>query len=208
MGVAAFYASVATPVLEFRRLGSVTAETWAGLFEDLAGDPRWLAERTGQSEERIAPIVRAAATRRLHQARRLAARILVEIGRGSEAGARDAAASRAIFERAFARPVGAEELELLLLQRDPLLEAADSLRAMLLAAQAQAFLAARGDGPWWRSAENGAWLAAAFAEGSRLGPEERARAFGAAAVDAAALAASARTRAAAAGVRLAERTSP
>jgi hypothetical protein len=203
MGAATFYAHVASPVLEFRRLGTVTAETWAFLFEDLAGDPSWLGERTGLDESHAAPIVRAAAARRLHAARSLAARILVEIARGHE-GEKAREAARAILASAFVHEVEPDELELFLQERDPLLESADALRALLLAAQAEAFLSSRAKGPWWRSKESGTWLAAAFAEGSRLGPAERARTFGVASIDASALATSCRARAAAAGVRLAE----
>jgi hypothetical protein len=203
MGAATFYAHVTSPVLEFRRLGTVTAEAWAFLFEDLAGDPAWLAERTGLAESHVAPLVRAAAARRLLGARTLAARILVEIAREREPGrARDVA--RAVLESAFARPVEADELELFLQERDPLLESADALRALLLAAQAEAFLTGRAGSSWWRSKESGAWLATAFAEGSRLAPAELARAFGAANVDASALESSSRARAAAAGIRLAQ----
>ncbi len=199
MGVATYYAYVATPVLEFRRLGAVTSETWAGLFEDLASDPKWLAEHTGLAESHLAPIVRTAAARRLHQARTLAARVLIEIGRAGKPGGSPAVA-KAILERAFARPVEADELELFLLERDPLLESADALRALLLAAQGEAFLAGRSPTSWWGSKESGAWLAAAFAAGSRLAPADLARSFGAARVDASALVASSRARAAAAGI--------
>ena len=203
MGAATFYAHVATPVLEFRRLGTVTAECWAFLFEDLAGDPSWLSERTKLADSHLTPVVRAAAARRLHAARTLSARILVEIEREREPGrARDAA--KAVLESAFARPVEPDELQLFLQERDPLLESADALRALLLAAQAQAFLSNRAGSSWWRSKESGQWLATAFAEGSRLDPGELARSFGAPGVDASALAASSRVRAAAAGIRVAQ----
>jgi hypothetical protein len=203
LGAAAFYAHVAAPALEFRRLGAVTAETWAALFEGLAGDPAWLAERTGLSEAHLARLVRAGAARQLHEARALAARILVEVGRAGGAAFTPAIA-RTVIERAFARPVENDELELFLGARDPLLESADALRALLLAAQAEAFLRARAPAPWWRAPEAGALLGAAFAEGSRLAPPALARSLGAATLDASALDATARSRAAAAGVRLAK----
>ncbi|MFL5271382.1 MAG: hypothetical protein ACJ79E_04885, partial [Anaeromyxobacteraceae bacterium] len=203
LGAAAFYAHVAQPALEFRRLGAVTAETWAALFEGLAGDPAWLAERTGLSEAHLARLVRAGAARQLHEARALAARILVEVGRAG-GPAFTPGIARTVIERAFARPVENDELELFLGARDPLLESADALRALLLAAQAEAFLRARTPAPWWRAPEAGALLGAAFAEGSRLAPPALARSLGAATLDASALDATARSRAAAAGVRLAE----
>jgi len=199
VGAAVFYARITSPVLEFRRLGAVTADVWASLFEGLAGDPGWLAERTGLAEGHLAPLIRAAAARRLHQARRFAARVLVELAR---ANGRDAAAARAILERAFARTVEADELDLFLADRDPLLAAADGLRALLLAAQAEQQLVALVRGPWWRSPASGVALTAEFAEGSRLAPADLARALGAATLDGEALADSARARAAAAGLRL------
>ncbi len=199
VGAAAFYARVTSPALEFKRLGAVTGEAWALLFEGLAGDPGWLAERTGLAEGHLAPLVRAAAARRLHQARTLAARVLVEVAR---AGGRDAPAGLAILERAFARTVEADELDLFLAERDPLLAAADTLRALLIAAQAEQRLVALAQGPWWRSPVSGAALGTVFADGSRLAPADLAHALGAAALDGAALADSARARASAAGLRL------
>jgi hypothetical protein len=192
LGAAAYYTHATTPVLEFRRLGAVTGEAWATLFEDLAGDPGWLGERTGLGDSHLAALIRATAARRLHRARTLAACMLVEIGRARGQGA---AAAKAILERAFARPVEAEELELFLADRDPLLQSADALRALLLAADAEAFLAARVPAPWWRAKESGALLAGLFADGSRLDPTALAHALGASALGAAALDASTRARA-------------
>ena len=202
LGAGAFYAKVTTPVLEFRRLGNVTAATWAALVEDLASEPAWLSDRTGRSVSEIAPMACAAATRRLHAVRSLAARVLVEIARAREPAA--GAKARAILERASARPVDEDELRLFLAVREPLLESADSLRATLLAAQAWAFLAGRSAKPWWTDPESGQWLASAFAEGSRLDARARSRALGAPALDAAALDAATRARARAAGVKIGE----
>jgi hypothetical protein len=203
MGAATFYAHVANPVLEFRRLGTVTTECWAFLFEDLAGDPVWLSERTGLGESHLSPVIRAATARRLHTARTLAAWILVEVARARDPG-RARATAKAVLETASAHAVEPDELQLFLQQRDPLLQSADGLRALLLAAQAQAYLASRAGPSWWRSKENGRWLASAFAEGSRLDPAELAHSFGAPSVNASALATSSRARAAAAGIRVAQ----
>lgn len=205
MGAATFYARIRSPVLEFRRLGTVTAEAWGHLFEALYGEPSWLAERTGVDEGHLAPIVRAAAARRLHLARALAARILSEIAREREPD-RAREVGRAVLERAMARHVDADELDIFLADRDPLLESADALRAVLLAAQAEQHLAARVGSAWWHSADAGAMLAAAFVDGSRLRPPELSRALGAQALDGAALAAVSGARATAAGLRLADVT--
>ncbi len=207
LGAAAYYARVRSPALEFRRLGAVTAEAWGHLFEALAGDPGWLIERTGLDEAHLGALVKAAAARRLHRVRGLAARVLCEVARQREpARAREAA--RAVLERAMARPVEADELDLFLADRDPLLESADGLRAMLLAAQAEQHLAAISGTPWWHSQQGGAALAAAFAEGSRLPPADLSRALGAAGLDGGALAAVTGARASAVGLRLVEATPP
>jgi hypothetical protein len=200
LGAAAFYARAAAPTLEFRRLGNVTVTAWATLFEDLASEPAWLTERTGRTLSEIAPMVCAAAARRLHGVRSLAARVLVEIARERGGGAK----ARAILERAAARPVDDDELQLFLAAREPLLESADSLRAALLAAQAWAFLAGRSAKTWWTDPGSGQWLASAFADGSRLDARALSRTLGAPALDAAALDVLARARAGAAGVKVAE----
>jgi hypothetical protein len=190
LGAVAYYAQVASPRVEFRRLGGVVPRTWSVLFEEVAGDPAWLLERTGDTEHHLAPVVHAAAARRLHLARDAALRLLLEVRRP-----RDPARARELVERAWARPVTQDETTVLLAARDPLLHSADALRAMLLAAEAEAFLARRAAGsPWWRDARNGAWLRRAFAEGARLPPEALAAAMGARAVAPAALADLARAR--------------
>ena len=201
LGAAAFYSRVEAVPQEFRRMGAVTAETWSRLFADLAGDPRWLEERTGATGHELAPVVRATAARRLHVARLLAAHVLDEVARDRDPKA--GAAARARLERALLRTAADDELQRFVADRDPLLQGADLLRALLLAAQADAFLSARADGAWWRSPLAGAWLAAAFAEGSRRSPVDLARALGAERVDATALAASTRARLAAAGLQVA-----
>lgn len=199
MGAAAFYSRITSTRVEFRRLGTVTVRAWADLFEELTGDPAWLALRSGSPQSHIGRMVQAAAVGRLHDARRLAARLLVEIGRGRGTPV-DA---KALLARAFARPVEQDELDLFLLERDPLLESADRLRSALIAAQAEVFLGRRAGGPWWNHEASGAWLASAFAEGSRLTPAELSRELGAEKLDASALAATCRARVSEAGVELA-----
>ena len=79
---------------------------------------------------------------------------------------------------------------------DPLLRSAEALRAELLAAQAESFLAKQAGGPaWWTSREAGAWLRAAWADGGRRSAAELSLATGHAALDAAALDAVVRERA-------------
>lgn len=194
-GAAQYWAHVRTPVLEFRRLGpAAIPETWAQLFEALAGDPLWLSER-GLEGEALRDEVRTAAARRLHDAREAAARVIFEVERARDpAGA--AARWPALAERAFLHPEDDGVPAPWRTEPDPLLRAAEALRARLLAARAEVFLAERAGSPaWWRAKGAGAWLRATWAAGSRHTPEELAAAMGAKGLDAAALAEVARARA-------------
>jgi hypothetical protein len=79
---------------------------------------------------------------------------------------------------------------------DPLLRTAETLRAELLAAQAEVFLATKGGGAaWWRSRVAGSWLVGAWADGSRRTPDELSRAMGQQGLGPAALEALVRERA-------------
>jgi hypothetical protein len=194
-GAAEFWAHVRTPVLEFRRLGpAAIPETWAQLLEALAGDPLWLSER-GLEGEALRDEVRAAAARRLHATREAAARVIFEIARARDPAAA-AAGWPALAERAFLHPADENAPPPWRTDPDPLLRAAEALRARLLAARAEVFLAERAGAPaWWRSKRAGEWLKTTWAAGSRHTPEELAAAMGARGLDAAALEKIARARA-------------
>jgi hypothetical protein len=200
LGGAAAYAEAVDPAMEFRLLGSVAADAWGSLFEELAGDPAWLSEQTGLSDHSLQPVVRAAAARRLHAAREAAARLLLEVSRGA-GPAPGTEAVRALCQRAFLRPVEADEALLFASDPDPLLRSAGALSSALLAAQAEAWLARLGGPAWWRSPAAGSALRGAMAQGSRLSPAALSRSFGFEALDAGALVAAARARGEWAGVR-------
>jgi len=194
LGAALYYAHIRAPAAEFRRLGpAYAAGTWARLFEGLAGDPAWLAERTGLGGHALAREVRAELAEDLHEVRLLAARLLIEVESARGAAPPGEIRTR-LLSRALARAVDAEEAGHVRLDPDPLLQSAESLRAVLLAAQVEAFLARRAGGPWWRSPGNGAWLVATWAAGSRLTAEEIALRVEEKALGPAALAARARAR--------------
>ncbi len=194
LGAALFYAHVRAKAPEFRRLGpACAAGTWARLFEGLAGDPAWLAERTGLGEHALAREVRAALAEDLHEVRLVSARLLLEV-ESARNGARPAEIRARLLSRALARPVDGEEAGRIRLDPDPLLQSAETLRAAVLAAEVEAFLSRRAGGPWWRSPENGAWLAEIWAAGSRITAEEIALAVGDRALGPAAYAARARAR--------------
>lgn len=194
LGAALCYAHARAPAAELRRLGpAYVAGTWARLFEGLAGDPGWLAERAGLGNRSLSREVRAALAEDLHEVRLLAARLLLEVESARE-GARPGEIRARLLSRALVHPVDAEEAGRFRLDPDPLLQSAEALRAALLAAQVEAFLARRAGGPWWRSPENGAWLVKAWGAGSRPTAEEVALLVGEKALGPAALAARARAR--------------
>jgi len=186
LGAAEAYAHATVPQLEFRRLGPpALSASWALLAEGVTASPEWLSTH-GVEGDRLRETVRAAAARRLQAVRGAAARVLFEIRRAREP-ARAAEIWRAVSERAFGH--ADEELApAVRLDPDPLLRAAEELRAELLAAQLEAHLARlAGDGPWWRSTRAGEWLRRTWAEGTRATPEERSASMGYAALDADAL---------------------
>jgi hypothetical protein len=199
LGAGAYYAGVKAAAVEFRRLGPASGpETWGRLFAGLTADPAWLAGRAGLANHALAREVRAALAERLREVRLSAARLLLELERIDPPRASGAEAR--LLSRALCRPVEPEEARRWPLPPDPLLGSAEALRAQTLASEAEAFLAKRAGNPaWWRSRENGEWLAKAWAEGSRPTPGELSLAMGYAALDPSALAATAQARLEAAG---------
>ncbi|HEY6105402.1 MAG TPA: hypothetical protein VIV59_05445, partial [Anaeromyxobacteraceae bacterium] len=166
---------------------------WGRLFAGLTGHPDWLAERAGLGNHGLGREVRAAWLERLHEVRLAAARLAAEVeAASSHAGGGEIRARW--LGRALGAPAEPAEGERAL-RRDPLLQSAEVLRAELLAAQAETFLARRAGGSaFWRSRENGEWLRRAWAEGSRRSAAELAQAMGFPALDPSALASLARAR--------------
>jgi hypothetical protein len=194
LGAGVALAHVKSPAVEFRRLGPAWfSGAWGRLSGGLTGHPDWLAERVGLGNHGLGREVRAAWLERLHEVRLAAARLAAEVeaarshARGGEIRAR-------WLGRALGAPADPAEGERAL-RRDPLLRSADVLRAELLAAQAETFLARRAGGPaFWRRRENGEWLRRVWAEGSRQSAAELAQAMGFPALEPSALASLARAR--------------
>ncbi len=199
LGAGVALAHVKSAAVEFRRLGPGSwSDGWGRLFAGLTGHPDWLAERAGLAGSELDREVRAAWLERLHGIRVAAARVGAEVDAARSPG--NAGEIRARWlGRALgtaAEPAEAERA----LPRDPLLQSVEVLRAELLAAQAEVFLARRGGGPaFWRSRANGDWLRGTWAEGSRPGPEELALAMGFRALEPSALASLASARLGSAG---------
>lgn len=192
LGAAEYYAHVGPAPVELRRLGPATVPlAWALLLEEVAGAPEWLSSH-GVAEPQVRAEASAAAARRLLRAREAAARLLASLARaqGSAPG-RDVA----LATRAFGVPADEADVMAWRADPDPLLRSAEALRAELLAAQAESFLAKLAGGPaWWTSREAGAWLRAAWAEGNRRSAAEVSLATGHASLDAGALDALVRER--------------
>lgn len=193
LGAAEYYAHVAAPGVEARRLGPAAApRAWGLLLEAVAGTPEWLSGR-GLPEPIVRAEATAAAARRLLRAREAAARLLDAAARAEGA---PAARELALASRAFGVP--AEEADVLAwrVEPDTLLRSAETLRAELLAAQAESSLVRRAGAPaWWTSREAGAWLRAEWAKGGRRTVAELSAATGHPALDAGALDAIVRARA-------------
>jgi len=199
LGVALFLSGIRAEGVEARRLGSpAAAATWGFLFEALASDPAWLHDRSGIVGHSLAREIKAAQADRLHAVRMQAARLLRELER-ARGVAPGAAGDAKVLSRALCRPVDAEEATQWPLQRDPLLTTADTLRAALLAAQIEAALANRGNGPWWRWAGAPGWFAPIWSAGAVASPDDLARAAGVAPISPLPLAQTTRARFDAAG---------
>ncbi|MBL0275689.1 MAG: hypothetical protein IPQ24_06220 [Anaeromyxobacter sp.] len=195
LGVAQAAARTTAAAVEDRRLGpAALPAAWGALLASVTASPDWLSAH-GLEPAAVARQARVAAARRLLSAREAAARVLAEVERARDpAGA--PAVARALASRALGLPLGPGEPLPWAFDQEPLLRAAETLQAELLAAQVEAFLAApHGGGPWWRSRQSGAWLAQAWAVGARRSPQEVARGLGAAGLDPAALDALARAAA-------------
>jgi len=202
-------AATDVPRWELAQLGpGSAAEGVAQLFEELAGDPAWLREQTALRGEPLDDLVHTQATRRLLAARRAAALVLFEIRRREGPGTAEANASlyRQLLQRATFAGFSDDDAGRWALDADGWLRAATHLQGALLAAQLQQALektpaggapaagASDGGKPppethWWHEPGTGAVLRKIWAQGRSGTGQDAARAFGALALDPAALAA-------------------
>jgi hypothetical protein len=175
VGVALSLASVSPAApLEDRRLPPAWhTQAWGLLFEGIASDPDWLRAR-GLSAEAVQREARVETGRRLHATRSAAATVLIEVARG-QAPATAAARWAELGPRALGHPLDRGEPPPWRLEPDPLLRAADTLRAHLVAGQLAAALSSlAGERRWWRSPEAGQWLRRAWWSGGGWAPEPAA----------------------------------
>jgi hypothetical protein len=165
-GVALSLAHVsAAASFEDRRLPPAwQTRAWGLLFEAIATDPAWLRAR-GLSPEAAEREASLGSGRRLQATRAAAATVAIEVARGREP---DGAAARwaALAPRALGHPLDRGDPLPWRVEPDPLLRAADTLRAHLLADRLGSRLKAlAGDRPWWSSPAAGEWLRRTWAEG-------------------------------------------
>ncbi len=113
------------------------AEGSAQLFEELAGDPRWLREATKLRGEPLDELVHLMATRRLLSARRAAAMVLFEVRRrqGSPSADEQAKLYRGLLQRATFALFTDEDALRWPLEADSFIRSAALLEGELLAAQ-------------------------------------------------------------------------
>jgi hypothetical protein len=166
VGVGLSLAHVApTAPFEDRRLPPAWhTQAWGLLFEEIASNPDWLRAH-GLSPEAAQREADLDAGRLIHATRAAAATVLIELVRAQDP-ASAAARWAELGPRALGHPIDRRDPPPWRLDPDPLLRAADTLRAHLLARQLSASLAAlAGDRPWWRSPAAGDWLRRAWAHG-------------------------------------------
>lgn len=185
LGAAEYWAHLRDGPVELRRLGpAAVPEAFGVALEEVAGSAAWLAS-AGVPEGQARAEARAAAARRLLRARERAARVLAAVARPPDGVP---GIDAALLARATGCAAEREDAIGWRLDPDPLLRAAEGLRAELLAAQLELGLArAAGGAEWWRSEAAGAWLAGAWADAAGRTPEELSASLGAKALDAGAL---------------------
>jgi hypothetical protein len=177
VGHALHRAHTRTQVVELRLLGDQSvAEGFALLFERLNRDPQWLVERMHlPAGAHLSEHLRLVALCDLVELRTLAADLLVDLEwrSSSEAERREAYARH--IGRALGLPLEPSDLEPFHMGPGLFLDAADRLRARVLAAQIDADLRRRFGEAWWKSAGAAPRLRDAWASGLRETAEELAR---------------------------------
>jgi hypothetical protein len=176
-GHALHQAHTRTQVPELRHLGDRSvAEGFALLFEHLNRDPLWLVERMRlPAGADLSEHLRLVALCDLVELRTLAANVLVDLEWRSSGGVDPRGAYARHVGRALGLPLEPSDLDWFHAGRTPFMDAADRLRARLLAAQIDADLRRRLGDAWWRSAGAEPRLRDAWALGLRETADELAR---------------------------------
>jgi hypothetical protein len=158
---------------------SAASQAFDLLFQDLVEDPVWLEEHAGLTGKERADYLAAAGAQRLFLLRREAGKLLYQLRLYREQPDDPRGLYGEVLARTDLLPVGEADRVRFLLDLDDFFQAADRLRAQLLAGQLQGELKARFGPAWWHRKEAGALLRQLFAPGNARTPREVAQALGA-----------------------------
>ena len=164
---------------ELTTLGNATvSEASALALSGLVDDPAFLQGLGTMDAAHVDRAARHAAARRLYGVRRAAARVLFETSLLSSPASDPADLWRGLASRAAAIAFTRADAARWVLEDSSLLEAADDLRADLLAAQMERSLDRMFPGGWWKKPGAGNFLASVWSRGTLPTPDEVARIFG------------------------------
>ncbi len=178
------------PRWELRVLdGAVAMEATASLVSDLVDDPAFLRASTPLTGAPLDAFLRRQVARRLLAVRHAAARVQFEVARLQGQLKDPAATYGRLTSRAYGFQLSPDDAKRWVLDRSPLAEGADELRASLLAAQLESAFVKRFGAQWWSSKEAGKLLVSFWRDGTQPTGEELARRVGAGSITPATLAA-------------------
>ncbi|MFM2152891.1 MAG: hypothetical protein RL199_1326 [Pseudomonadota bacterium] len=164
---------------ELTTLGNATvSEASALTLSGLVDDPAYLRGLGTMDDAQVGRTARQAAARRLYGVRRAAARVLLETTLLTNPSADPVDTWRGLATRASGVAHTRGDAARWVLEDSPLLDAADDLRADLLAAQMERSLDRMFAGGWWKKAGAGNFLASVWSRGTLPNPDEVARIFG------------------------------
>jgi hypothetical protein len=164
---------------ELTTLGNATvSEASALTLSGLVDDPAYLRGLGTMDEAQVGRSARQAAARRLYGVRRAAARVLLETSLLASPAADPVEIWRGLATRASGIPHARGDAARWVLEDSGLLEAADDLRADLLAAQMERSLDRMFPGGWWRKPAAGNFLTSVWSRGTLPTPDEVAGIFG------------------------------
>jgi hypothetical protein len=184
LGRALHFAHTRTPSFELQILGDASvSEAYALLLEGLVDDPAWLTDQLDIREPRLTTFVRLAALRRLLVLRLYAAKLLYELERHSNPMADASAIYARHLSRAYGFPMEPADVEYYLVEQEPYMQSADSLRGLILAARLRDVFIHEFGKRWWRDPAAGDKLRDSWSAGQRDVAEVVARQAGMRALD-------------------------
>jgi len=181
MGHAQAFAHTKTKVFAFQQLGSnAVTEAYAFLFEDLVGNPEWVAANTPMKPDAVRHFAEMRALEKLYMVRRYAAKVLFELAwhRGGNGGVDPEALYGRLLSRAYQFPLDDADRKRWLVDHDDFFYSADYLRAWLLEAKLEQWLVARHGKQWFADKGTGTDLEGLWEDGTRWTADEIASRLG------------------------------